>query len=257
MQREAAMRVVCLANNWTGWQVVAGLRRRGVELAGLVLHDEARRTYGEQILAAADLPPERVLDGSRLGDPGVLADLRAMNADLAISVFFAHIIKEPVLSLFPKGIVNLHPGYLPFNRGVYANVWAIVEGTPAGATLHYVDAGVDTGDIIARQRVEVRPDDTGETLYRRLERACVGLFFDAWPTLAEGRAPRTPQDPAAGSVHTHADVAALDRIDPAGQCRAGRLIDIIRARTFPPYKGAYVEVEGKRYYLGIGISEEE
>lgn len=251
-----AMRVVYFGNNWTGWQVLASLRQRGVEVAGLVLHPPDRRTFGDEILAAAGLPPERVFDGSRLDDPGVHQVIAGLGAEMGISVFFAYIIRPPLLEAFDRGIVNLHPGLLPHNRGVYANVWSIVEGTPAGATLHYVDQGVDTGDIVAQREVAVLPTDTGRSLYRRLEKACLELFDQTWPSLAEGTAPRQPQDPAAGSRHTYADVQAIDRIDLDGTYTGRQLIDILRARTFPPHKGAYFEAGGKRIHLRLELTEE-
>ncbi len=250
------MRIVFFGNNWTGWQVLVELKRRGVEVAGLVVHPPERRTYGEQIIAVAGLEPERIFDGSRLADPAVHGAIAELDAEMGVSVFFGYLIKPPLLEAFERGIVNLHPGLLPHNRGVYANVWSIIQGTPAGVTLHYVDQGVDTGDIIAQREVTVRPSDTGHSLYRRLERACVELFADTWPALAEGSAPRRPQDPAAGCSHCYADVAAVDRIDPDATYSARELIDILRARTFPPHKGAYIEVGGKRIYLRLELTEE-
>lgn len=250
------MRIVYFGNNWTGWQVLSLLRGQGHDIAGLVVHPQDTRTYGEQILDAAGLEPELVFDGSRLAEPAVHQAIAELDADIGLSVFFAHIIKPPLLEVFPQGILNLHPGLLPYNRGVFANVWSIVESTPAGATLHYVDQGVDTGDIVAQREVPVRDVDTGETLYRRLERACVDLFSEAWPSVADGTAVRTPQDPSAGSTHPRAQIADLDAIDPAQTYTAQELIDLLRARTFAPHKGAYLQKSDKRIYLSLKLEEE-
>ena len=86
-----------------------------------------------------------------------------LEPDIGLSVLLGYILAPEFLSRFARGAVNLHLAYLPYNRGSNPNVWSIVERTPAGATLHWMDAGVDTGDIIAQATTDVAADDTGET----------------------------------------------------------------------------------------------
>jgi methionyl-tRNA formyltransferase len=159
--------------------------------------------------------------------------------DIGLSVLFDHILKPDFIEIFPQGVINLHPSYLPYNRGQYPNVWSIVDGTPAGVTLHYINEDIDTGDIIAQREVEVEPVDTGESLYRKLEHACVELFKITWPNIKSGKAPRNPQSTNAGTYYVTRDVDKIDEIDLDGTYTARELIDILRARTFPPYGGAY------------------
>jgi methionyl-tRNA formyltransferase len=132
-------------------------------------------------------------------------------------------------------------------------VWSIIEGTPAGVTLHYVDAGIDTGDIIARHEVAVDAVDTGETLYRKLERAAVTLFRENWPAIRAGRIERTAQNDE-GASHRTRDVETIDRIDLDRTYTGRELINLLRARTFPPHRGAYIEVDGQRVYLELSLS---
>ena len=128
---------------------------------GLALHPAARRRYGDEILAAASLPDERVFDAARLREPDVQRAIVALGADIGLSVLLGYILAPTFLSSFPQGVVNLHPALLPWNRGADPNVWSIVERTPAGATLHWMDAGVDTGDIIAQATTEIAADGHG------------------------------------------------------------------------------------------------
>src|SRR5690606_31461343 len=144
-----------------------------------------------------------------------------------------------------------------WNRGAHPNVWSIVEGTPAGVTLHHVDDGVDTGDIIAQRRIPVEPTDTGQSLYARLEQASVELFRDTWPAIADGTAPRTPQPAEAGSSHRARDLAQLDEIDLDRTFTARALIDILRARTFPPFEGAHFTVEGRKVGVRISLKQHD
>lgn len=247
------MRVLFFGNNWVAWQVVEWLRRQREELAGLVLHPARQRRYGSEIIRSARVPASRVFDGSQLRKPEVVAAIRALRADLALSVFFDYMLRPDLLRVFPKGAFNLHPAYLPWNRGQYPNVWSIVERTPAGATLHAMDAGLDTGPIIARQRVAVEPVDTGETLYRKLEHACVELFTSAWPAIRAGKAPRRPQR-GAGTSHRRRDADRIDEIDLDRTYTGRELIDVIRARTFPPYPGAYFRDQGRKVYMRMQLT---
>ena len=130
-------------------------------------------------------------------------------------------LPKTLLDAFPAGCINLHTGYLPYNRGAYPNVWCIVEGTPAGVRLHYLDEGVDTGAIVARREVAVEPVDTGRSLFEKLEEAALRLFQETWPAIASGAAPRAAQNPSEGT-HRVADVARIDEIDLDPHVPGGR-----------------------------------
>jgi len=244
------MRIVVFGNNWVGWQVVDWLRRQQEELVGLVIHPAAKQRYGPAVIESAGVPASCIFDGSQFHQPAVVNAIKALRADLALSVFFDYLVPPELLRLFPSGGINLHPAYLPWNRGQYPNVWSIVERTPAGVTLHYMDAGIDTGDVIARQRVAIEPVDTGETLYRKLERACLELFKNTWPAIRAGKAPRHPQR-GTGTSHRRRDAEQIDEIDLDRMYRARDLIDVIRAKTFPPYPGAYFLDRGRKVYLRL------
>ena len=251
------MNVFFMGNNQLGLRVLTWLREQGEEVVGIAVHPEEQRRYGEEILAAADLPAERVFDGATLGDPEVGEQVRALAPDIGLSVLFGHILTPAFLELFPRGCVNLHPAYLPWNRGAHPNVWSIIEGTPAGVTLHGIDAGIDTGPILARAPVPVELTDTGGTLYRKLVEAGLALFIDSWPALKAGTLSPVPVEEGEGSFHRVSDLASLDRIDPDRNYTARELIDLIRARTFPPWPGVYFESEGCRVHLRLELEHGE
>jgi len=232
------------------------LKERGDEIVGLVIHPPSRRKYGEEILGSLGLPPERIFDGSRLQRPEITQAIGVSRADIGLSVLFGYILRPEFTAVFPKGVVNLHPSYLPYNRGVHPNVWSIVEGTPAGATLHYIDEGVDTGDIIAQRQMSVEPVDTGETLYRKLERLCVELFQDTWPLILSGQAGRTRQAQP-GTCHRASDLERIDEIDMDRTYTGRELINILRARTFPPYAGAYFRDGERKIYVRVQLLTED
>lgn len=246
------MKVLFFGNNALAVRVLEHLHAAGDEVVGLVLHPQERRGSGPALIEAARVPPDRVFDGSRLQEPAVRDAVTGLGGEIGVSVLFGYILRPAILEGLSRGCVNLHPGYLPYNRGAYPNVWSIVEGTPAGATLHFVDEGIDTGDIVAQKRVAVAEEDTGASLYRKLEEACFEVFREAWPAMREGRAPRMAQQ-GPGTFHRVADVSRIDEIDPDRSYPAGKLLDILRARTFPPHRGAFLRRGAERIYLSLEL----
>jgi phosphoribosylglycinamide formyltransferase-1 len=82
------------------------------------------------------------------------------------------IVGPVFLAAYPRRIINIHPSLLPKYRGANAAAQALAAGDQmTGCTVHYVDAGVDTGEIIAQREVPVQPGDTAETLQARIQKA--------------------------------------------------------------------------------------
>jgi len=247
------MKIVYLANNFTGFKILEWLKKQGEQVVALFIHPPEKQKFAEEIIKIANVPSQNIFYGTELSQISVLNAISNLNPDIAISILFDYLLKKEFINLFPKGAVNLHPSYLPFNRGQYPNVWSIIEETPAGVTLHYIDEKVDTGDIIAQIEVPVEPIDTGETLYRKLEYASIDLFKKTWPLLKSGNAPRLKQDINAGTYHKTKDVEKIDNIELDRKYTAKELINIIRARTFPPYRGAYFKINGRKIYIRVEL----
>ena len=128
------------------------------------------------------------LAGGRL-DPATeekfVAILREEKVELVVLAGFMRIIGSTLLAAFPRRIINVHPSLLPKHRGARAAAQALAAGDQVtGCTVHYVDQGVDTGEIIAQQKVEVRPDDTAETLQARIQFAEHALLPSVIATFA-------------------------------------------------------------------------
>lgn len=252
------MRILYLANNRVGWQIGKWLvKQKGDDIVGLVLHPVSSRKYGDELLNTFNLSADAVFDASTLRSQVTLSSIKKLNADIAVSIFFGYILRPDFINLFPS-VINLHPSYLPYNRGQYPNVWSIVEETPAGVTLHYIDENIDTGDIIAQKQVIIEPIDTGKTLYEKLEIASCELFTETWHLIRQGTNPRKPQPQAEGSFHLTKDVSRIDVIELDKNYTARHLINILRARTFSPYRGAYfVTEDGKRVNIRIELTYDD
>ncbi|MDH3683345.1 MAG: formyl transferase [Acidimicrobiia bacterium] len=106
----------------------------------------------------------------------------------------SRILRSPVLSIPRVGVLNAHPGLLPAYRGVDVIAWAIHNGDPVGVTIHFVDPGVDTGDIVAQQTIDLRSGDTLSTLKKRAGQAAAEHMADTVRRLMLGEPlTRTPQ----------------------------------------------------------------
>lgn len=100
----------------------------------------------------------------------VASDLKEAGVDLVCLAGFMRLLRAPLLDHFPGRIINIHPSLLPNYPGLHAWTQAVDDGaSESGCTVHYVDAGVDTGPIIAQAAVPVLPDDTPEILHARIQ----------------------------------------------------------------------------------------
>lgn len=184
-----------------------------------------------------------------------LSIIKDLSPDLVISSGFEHKVPKEIIEAPEKGIVNLHPSFLPYNRGAHPYIWPIVEDTPAGVSIHYMNEEIDAGDIIDRKEVEVRPDDTAESLYNRLQREQFRLFKENWNEIKNGADARE-QNLERGTTHYTKDLNELCEIDLEERTMAGELVDRLRALSFPPHKTAFFEKNGKKYYVNIEITPE-
>lgn len=252
------MRIVYFANNWLGWQIGKWLKSHKEEIVALVIHPKHQQKYADELISELHLPAERIIDAPTLRTSEGIAKIKEINPDMGLSIMFGFILKPDMINLFPKGIINLHPSYLPFNRGAYPNVWSIVEETPAGVSLHYIDSGIDTGGLIAQKQISVEPIDTGKSLYKKLEEESLKLFKEQWPLIKSGRHLSIPKNiDEIGSYHRKKDIVDIDKIDLDKEYEARTLINILRARTFPPYNGAYFVENGRKVYLRLELYYEE
>ena len=121
-----------------------------------------------------------------------------------ISYGYRHILKQATLDHFPNRAINLHISYLPWNRGADPNLWSFIDDTPKGVTLHYIDAGIDTGDIIAQTKIDFSSEETLSSSYKKLKLLIESLFKEHWPDISQGKCPRHKQS-SQGSIHRSQD----------------------------------------------------
>ena len=110
--------------------------------------------------------------------------LEENKVDFIVSYGYKHIISERIVNYMKRSIINLHISYLPFNRGAYPNLWSHIEGTPSGITIHRIDKGIDTGDILLRKKVFINTDEHNFlSSYNLLREEVENLFNKNWKHL--------------------------------------------------------------------------
>ena len=172
-----------------------------------------------------------------------------------ILCWWPHILKQDIFGIPKIGVINFHPSYLPYNRGKHYNFWTIVEGTKFGVTLHFIDEGIDTGDIIFQKQIIKDWTDTGMTLYHKAKDNMITLFEESYPLIRSGKYKKIKQDSTKASFHLASELDQASRIDLEKKYTARELINLLRAKTFPPHRGAIFEDEGKEYEIQIKISQ--
>ena len=115
----------------------------------------------------------------------LVALLREAHVEWVILAGYMRMIKAPLLDAFPRRIINIHPSLLPMFPGLEAWKQALAAGAiETGCTVHFVDAGMDTGEVIAQRAVPVLPNDTAETLHARTQVAEHTLYPEVLARLA-------------------------------------------------------------------------
>jgi methionyl-tRNA formyltransferase len=126
---------------------------------------------------------------------------RRLRPEMIISYNYRHILKKDVLCIPGKGTINLHISYLPWNRGAYPNVWSFIDDTPKGVTIHLIDEGIDTGNILLQKEVYIDEErETLKTSYELLHREIEELFKSNWAKIKAGAIKPSPQQ-GEGTIH--------------------------------------------------------
>ncbi len=147
--------------------VVSDVRDAGILQIGR--SQRIRATYVDPGGVRARLSPE--------SEENIIDILRQEKVELVLLAGFMRVVGPLLLSAFPRRIINIHPSLLPKHRGLRAWAQALAAGDRvAGCTVHYVERGVDTGEIIAQAEVDVMPGDTAETLHARIQEAEHALY---------------------------------------------------------------------------------
>tara|TARA_Y100001968_G_scaffold307221_2_gene324844 strand:- start:29916 stop:30497 length:582 start_codon:yes stop_codon:yes gene_type:complete len=139
--------------------------------------------------------PEKLIESiEKEGDHPIVCNddfnidyLNSNSIDFIVSYGYTKIINKEIIKYMNNSIINLHISYLPYNRGYYPNLWSHIEGTPSGVTIHRIDEGIDTGQILFRKELIIdQKIHTFESSYKILKKEIESLFFNSWIHIRKG-----------------------------------------------------------------------
>jgi methionyl-tRNA formyltransferase len=189
----------------------------------------------KQALSGCNIP---VLQPVRMKNQESIEQIKTLAPDAIVVMAYGQILPPTVLELPRLGCLNLHASLLPRWRGAAPIQATIAAGdTETGITVIYMDEGLDTGDMLLQCKLEIRPNETGESLHRRLSQVAPEALFESLRLLSNGKAPRIPQD------HTNATYAPkLNR--EAGRIDWTQSAEMIerKIRAYHPWPGTFTTV---------------
>lgn len=234
------MRVVYMGTPDFAVPCLDKLVSEGYEVAAVVTQPDRPKGRGQKLAASPvkeaalryGLP---VLQPEKIKNPEFIAELAELKPDVMVVVAFGQFLPQSLLEMPKFGCINVHASLLPYYRGAAPIHWAIINGeTRTGVTTMYMDRGMDTGDMIIKAELAIGPNETTGELHDRLMVLGAETLAQTLALVAEGKAPRTPQD---HQMATYASLLTRDteRIDWEKPAQA--VHNLIRGLT--PWPGAF------------------
>jgi len=234
------------------------LAQSDFELVGVFTQPDRPRGRGQEITLAPvkKLALEEnlaVFQPAKIRAPEAEEQLRALAPDAIVIIAYGQIIPARLLDIPRLGWINLHASLLPKYRGAAPIHWAIAQGeTRSGNTTMRIDAGMDTGEMLLQEELDIGPGETAPELAARLAELGAPLMVKTLRGIADSALTGRPQN------HAEATLAPIlkredGRID--WQLSATQIFN--RMRGFAPWPGAYTEFRGQTCHLwGKPVSNE-
>lgn len=174
-----------------------------------------------------------------------LEQIKAMKPDLICVVAYGKILPQELLTIPPLGCINVHGSLLPKYRGAAPIQWAVLNGDKTtGITTMYMDVGMDTGDMILKEEIEIGPEETTGELWERLAKLGGELLVKTVDLIEEKQAPRQKQ----GEEYTLAPMLSKEMAKIHwNEQTAEEIHNLVRGLN--PIMGAYTFYEGKKLKL--------
>lgn len=230
----------------------------GYEPEALLLSGGVSASHADELMQLfMNCQSEIIIKGNDFKRPERLEELKRLDLDFIIGIHFPYIVPKEVLNIPKYGFINLHPAYLPYNKGWHTPSWAILEGTPVGATLHFMSEELDGGDIIHQKELQISPADTANILYANLKKLELDVFKEAWASLCEFSFTRFEQVEV-GTKHSKKDLfqSKVQEIGLDEKYTGKELVNKLRGLTTNQLgEAAYFIENGVKYHIQVSIAE--
>ncbi len=252
-----SLRILMIAARLVGYRCLEALLNQGAGIAALLTLDESKSGITTAYTSFEGLISQYALNAKRfvsLSDPPLVDWILSQEIDLGIVVGVSQLVPNQMLAIPRLGFVGHHPTLLPEGRGRAPIPWAILRGlSKTGVSLFWCDAQADTGDILAQKAVPIYYEDTSATLGERTDQVTTSLLLEYLPKIAQGTAPRIPQNDSQASVWPRR--RPDDGIIDWGKSKR-ELYNFIRGLSHP-YPGAFTELRANRLYIWLARESED
>src|SRR5690625_1814324 len=211
-------------------EILKLLKSQGFKPSALFVSKGENESHAEELKQISNLPEKLIFEGNKFKHPEAIEVLKNLELDYIFGIHFPYIIPSKVLEIPKVGFLNLHPAYLPFNKGWHTPSWAIIDQTPYGATLHFMTEELDGGDIIHQKKLDIEPQETANSLYSKVLQLEVEVFKEAFTDLISLKPKRLKQE-GKGTNKSKSDLAKIQEIDLNKCYKAEDLINKLRALT--------------------------
>lgn len=224
---------------------------RGFAPSALLVSETTEASHASDLIGLAQIDNKYVFKGNAFKKSESLKKLEELNLDYIIGIHFPYIIPKSVLEIPKIGVLNLHPAYLPYNKGWHTPSWAIIEGKPYGATLHFMEEALDKGNIIHQKKLQVLPEDTADSLYQKALKLEEEVFFESFDKLVSLN-PKSEIQSENGTSHLRKDLKSIQKIELNKTYTGEEILNKLRALTTNSIsEAAYFEIDDKRIAVQV------
>ena len=221
------------------------------EVIGVITQPDKPRGRGQKLMPSPvkawavehELP---VYQPEKIKTEEFTAKLEELKPDLMVVVAFGQILSQRILDIPPYGCINVHASLLPRYRGAAPMQWCVINGeVKTGVTTMFMDAGLDTGDMLLKQELPIGPDMTLEAVHDGLMAMGADVLMTTLEQLSEGTLTRTPQTGESNyAPMLTKETGHIDWSKPAQQVH-----NLVRGLNSWP--GAFTELDGKKYKIWL------
>lgn len=186
--------------------------------------------------------------------------LGELQYDIGISCHYRHIIRRDELDCFKYGVINIHPSMLPYGRGSDPIIWSMIHNVPTGITCHWIDEGIDTGNILFQLEIPRNELETAQELYQRITGYYRYIFPVVWDELyqklrkgirPDGKKQKLRDSPF-HAAHKRSDLKRL------GDLTGSQDLRLLLAMTHSKHNNLYaIDENGDRYNVIVRIEKQQ
>ncbi|MDA9306258.1 formyltransferase family protein [Flavobacteriaceae bacterium] len=238
-------------------QILEWLIKKGNMPLALFVSEGKNETHSNELIGLVQNLDCKVYRGNDINELEAQEELTKYNLDYIIGVHYPFIISKRTIDIPRVGFLNLHPAYLPYNKGWHTPSWSILDSNIYGATLHFMTEKLDKGDIINQEELNVDICDTADSLYKKVLRLEFKVFKDAYEDLIN-LSPRRLKQSNQGTSHKKAELNTVARIGLFEQYSFFEIYNKLRGLTTNNInEAAFFEHNERKFRIQIIIKEEK